>query len=230
MLAAHLRMAGVLALGAACTSGSSSPADKTNAAGRTTISTAAATTTSAAPAPGACPTIRPVEELRLPDNLADLQMVGPRKGFAVGKGAILVTDDGATWTPRYTGGATFVSIDAVDATHAWAAGDRALYATVDGGRHWAGVGSPDDGTVLRQVHFVDEHLGWGFGGGKLYRSGDGGHTWGALSPPCGAEAVCFTAADDGWVAVGNRVARSTNGGDTWTPASCGRCSSVAAGR
>jgi hypothetical protein len=36
-------------------------------------------------------------------------------------------------------------------------------------------------------------------------------------PPCGAEAVCFTAQDDGWVAAGNRIARSTNGGDTWTP-------------
>jgi hypothetical protein len=36
-------------------------------------------------------------------------------------------------------------------------------------------------------------------------------------PPCGAEAVCFAAQDDGWVAVGNRVARSANGGDSWTP-------------
>jgi hypothetical protein len=71
--------------------------------------------------------------------------------------------------------------------------------------------------VLRQVHFIDEHFGWGTGRGKLYRTGDGGHTWGELMPPCGAEAVCFTAQDDGWVAVGDRVARSTNGGDSWTP-------------
>jgi hypothetical protein len=36
-------------------------------------------------------------------------------------------------------------------------------------------------------------------------------------PPCGAEATCFTAQDDGWVAAGNRVAHSTSGGDSWTP-------------
>jgi photosystem II stability/assembly factor-like uncharacterized protein len=120
--------------------------------------------------------------------------------------------------PRDSGGAAFLSVDAVDALHAWAVGDRALYATVDGGTRWTGVGSPDDGTVLRQVHFIDEHFGWGVGrNSKLYRSGDGGHTWGELMPPCGAEAVCFTAQDDGWLAVGNRVARSTSGGDSWTP-------------
>ena len=142
-------------------------------------------------------------------------MVGAQKGFAVGKGLILVTDDGRTWTPRYSGGATFVSIDAVDAAHAWAVGDKALYGTVDGGKHWTGLGSPEN-AVLHAVHFVDEHFGWGVGGGRLFRSGDSGRTWGELRPPCGAEAVCFTGQDDGWVAAGNRIAHSTTGGDSWT--------------
>jgi photosystem II stability/assembly factor-like uncharacterized protein len=207
-----LPVAVALVLGAACTSSSD---DKEARSSSTTTSTAPATTSSTA-ATTACPKIRPASELNPPTNLSDLQMVGPSKGFAVGKGVVLGTDDGHTWTPRYTGGAAFVAVDAVDAVHAWAAGDRALYATVDGGKKWVGVGSPDDGTVLRQVHFIDEHFGWGVGRGKLYRSGDGGHTWGELSPPCGAEAVCFTAQDDGWVAVGNRIARSTTGGDSWT--------------
>jgi photosystem II stability/assembly factor-like uncharacterized protein len=206
-------LAAGLVLGTACTSSSN---DKTGSASGTTASTAPATTSSTA-APATCPKPRPPEQLAAPANLADLQMVGPTKGFAVGKGTILVSDDGHTWGPRYSGGAAFGSVDAVDAMHAWAAGDRALYATVDGGKRWAGVGSPDDGTVLRQVHFIDEHFGWGVGrNGKLYRSGDGGHTWGELMPPCGAEATCFTGQDDGWVAAGNRVAHSTSGGDSWT--------------
>ena len=204
-----------LFLGPACTSSSPTSNDKTNAASRTT--TTAPATTSSTAAPATCPKLRPPTEPAAPSNLADLQMVGPTKGFAVGKGTILVTDDGHTWTPRYSGGASFLAVDAVDADHAWAVGDRALYATVDGGKHWPGVGSPDDGTVLRQVHFIDEHFGWGVGrNGKLYRSGDDGHTWGDLDPPCGAEQVCFAAQEDGWVAAGNRIARSTNGGDTWT--------------
>jgi photosystem II stability/assembly factor-like uncharacterized protein len=206
----------VLWLGAACTSSSPTANDKTNAASRTTTTTVPPTTASTA-APAGCPKIRTTAELGAPGNLADLQMVNPQKGFAVGKGTILGTDDGHTWTPRYTGGATFLQVDAVDAVHAWAVGDRALYDTVDGGKHWVGDGSPDDGTVLRQVHFVDEHFGWGVGAGKLYRSGDGGHTWGDLMPPCGAEAVCFTSQEEGWVAVGNRIAHSTTGGDSWTP-------------
>ena len=202
-----------LVLGAGCSSGSG---DKSAGTVGTTASSAPATTSSTA-VPATCPKVRPAAELGMPSNLADIQMVGPQKGFAVGKGAILVTDDGHTWTPRYTGGASFVAVNATDATHAWAVGDRALYGTVDGGKTWKGRGNPDDGTVLRQVHFIDEHFGWGVGRGKLYRSGDGGSTWGELMPPCGAEAVCFTAQDDGWVAVGNRVARSTSGGDSWTP-------------
>ena len=203
-----------LVLSASCSSGGGG---KTGGAVNTTASTAPATTSSTA-APSGCPKVRPAAEYGAPSNLADIQMVGPNKGFAVGKGAILVTDDGAAWTPRYSGGAVFSAVDAVDATHAWATGDRSLYGTTDGGKTWKGRGNPDDGTVLRQVHFIDEHFGWGVGrNGKLYRSGDGGSTWGELMPPCGAEAVCFTAQDDGWVAAGNRVYRSTSGGDSWTP-------------
>jgi photosystem II stability/assembly factor-like uncharacterized protein len=209
----RIAVAAALTLGAACSSGSDG---KPAASSTTTASTVPATTSSTA-APAGCPKVRPASELNSPQNLADIQMVNGQKGFAVGKGTILVTDDGQTWTPRYSGRAAFVTVNAVDATHAWAVGDRVLYGTVDGGKKWVGVGSPDDGTVLRQVHFIDEHFGWGVGRGKLYRSGDGGHTWGELSSPCGAEAVCFTAQDDGWVAVGNRIARSTTGGDSWTP-------------
>lgn len=197
-----------LVLAAACTSKS----DDKDAG-----SVSTATTTPATASPTTCPTIRPASEPTVPANLADLQMVSPTKGFAVGKGTILVTDDGHTWAPRYSGAAAFSTVNAVSATHAWAAGDRSLYGTTDGGKTWKGRGNPDDGTVLHQVHFIDEHFGWGAGrNGKLYRSGDGGSTWGELSPPCGAEAVCFTAQDDGWMAVGNRVYRSTSGGDSWT--------------
>jgi photosystem II stability/assembly factor-like uncharacterized protein len=207
-----LVLAAGLLLGASCSSGGDG---KSSGAVSTTASTAPATTSSTA-APSGCPKVRPATTA--PSNLAAIQMVDGQKGFAVGKGTILVTDDGARWTPRYSGGAVFSGVNAVDATHAWAVGDRALYGTSDGGKTWKGRGNPDDGTVLRQVHFIDEHFGWGVGKGKLYRSGDGGSTWGDLTPPCGAEAVCFTAQDDGWVAVGNRVYRSTSGGDSWTPA------------
>jgi len=209
----RILLVAALVLGAGCSSGSG---DKSAGAVSTAASTAPATTSSTV-APAGCPKARPATGSATPSNLAGIQMVAPNKGFAVGKGTILVTDDGVTWTPRYTGGAVFSGVNAVDAMHAWAVGDRSLYGTTDGGKTWKGRGNPDDGTVLRQVHFIDEHFGWGVGRGKAYRSGDGGSTWGELTPPCGAEAVCFTAQNDGWVAAGNRVYRSTSGGDSWTP-------------
>src|SRR5690349_10029603 len=103
-----------LVLSASCSSGGGG---KTGGAVNTTASTAPATTSSTA-APSGCPKVRPAADYGAPSNLADIQMVGPTKGFAVGKGAILVTDDGAAWTSRYTGGAVFSTVDAVDATHA----------------------------------------------------------------------------------------------------------------
>src|SRR2546423_9844384 len=137
-----------LLLGASCSSGSGGKNADTVS---TTTSTAPATTSSTA-APAGCPKVRPAGDSGTPQNLADIQMVGPNKGFAVGKGTILVADDGATWTPRYSGGAAFSAVDAADATHAWAVGDRSLYGTTDGGKTWKGRGNPDDGTVLRQGH------------------------------------------------------------------------------
>jgi photosystem II stability/assembly factor-like uncharacterized protein len=221
MIRRSVRMVTMAALAALVAGSACSSSSGGRTAGRvssTTAGTAPAPTSSTA-APAGCPKLRPASELGAPQNLADIQMVGPNKGFAVGKGAILVTDDGHAWTPRFTGAAVFSAVDATDAVHAWAVGDRSLYRTADGGKTWRGAGNPDDGTVLRQVHFIDEHFGWGVGrNGKLYRSGDSGSTWGELSPPCGAEAVCFTAQDDGWAAAGNRVYRSTSGGDSWTAA------------
>jgi hypothetical protein len=146
-----------------------------------------------------------------------LQMVSPVKGFAVDNTAVLVTDDGHTWTARYTGDDEMVSVDAVDADHAWAVGRGVVLATTDGGRGWRPVGEPDQDT-LRMVDFIDAQNGWGTTGGHLYRTSDGGQTWTRSDAPCGGEAVCFAGPDDGWAAEGPHVYHSADGGDTWTPA------------
>jgi len=146
-----------------------------------------------------------------------LQMVSAVKGFAVDNTSVLVTDDGHTWTARYTGDDRMISVDAVGADHAWALGQDVVLATGDGGRTWHPVGEPDQGT-LRMVHFIDGQNGWGTTAGHLYRTADGGQTWTRRDAPCGGEAVCFTGPDDGWAAEGPHVYRSTDGGDTWQPA------------
>jgi hypothetical protein len=146
-----------------------------------------------------------------------LRMVSPQKGFAVDDTSIVVTDDGRTWSRRYSGNDPLFSVDAVDADHAWAVGQQILLVTSDGGRSWQPVGEPDRG-MLRVVDFTDAQTGWGATGGHVFRTVDGGRTWRSADPPCGGEAVCFTGPDDGWAATGPHVYRTTDGGDSWQPA------------
>jgi len=164
-----------------------------------------------------CPGGPPLEGARGSADRNSLRMVSAQKGFAVDDTAIVVTDDGRTWTRRYSGSDPMFSVDAVDPDHAWAVGQQILMATSDGGRSWQPVGEPDQG-MLRVVDFIDAQNGWGVTGNHVFRTVDGGRTWQHTDPPCGGEAVCFTGPDDGWAATGPNVYRTTNGGDSWQPA------------
>jgi photosystem II stability/assembly factor-like uncharacterized protein len=151
-------------------------------------------------------------------GLTDLKMVSPDKGFVVGQGVIFGTDDGRRWIEQYSDDASwFLSVEAVDADHAWAVAQNGLLATDDGGRQWMPVGQPP-GTALRSVDFVDPSTGWGTDGKHVYRSLDGGRSWSVADPPCGAERVCFAGREDGWAARDTHVFRTVDGGQTWTTA------------
>jgi photosystem II stability/assembly factor-like uncharacterized protein len=144
-------------------------------------------------------------------------MVSADKGFAVDQTSVLVTDDGRTWSRRYSGADPMFSVDAVDSDHAWAVGQHIVLATSDGGRSWEPVAEPEE-DMLRTVDFIDAHTGWGATGRHVVHTVDGGRTWQTVDPPCGGEAVCFTGLDDGWAAIGRHVYRTTDGGSTWQPA------------
>jgi hypothetical protein len=164
----------------------------------------------------ACSDVRAVSEPGV-RGLTDLVMVSPRKGIAVGKGVIFVTDDGRHWEQRYSDPSWFSSAEMVDSDHAWAVGQHSLLATEDGGRNWLPVGQPT-GTSLRAVDFVDRSTGWGSDRKHVYRTTDGGRSWVLADPRCGAERICFSAAEDGWAARGIDVFRTIDGGRTWTDA------------
>ncbi|HEV7687640.1 MAG TPA: hypothetical protein VGQ80_13775, partial [Acidimicrobiia bacterium] len=131
-----------------------------------------------------------------------LRMVSAQKGFAVNDRSILVTDDGRTWTSRYSDTEPMYAIDPVDADHAWAVGRHVLVATTDGGRTWQLAVEPGAG-VMTALDFVDTQTGWGVAGGHVVRTTDGGRTWRTVDPPCGGEAVCFSSPADGWAAAGS---------------------------
>jgi hypothetical protein len=94
-----------------------------------------------------------------------VKMVTARRGWAVGQGIIVGTDDGVHWSQQYSGPEPFAGIDAVDSLHAWAVGTQHLLATSDGGRHWSEVGEPTEPEgPLQSVDFVDADRGFGIAG------------------------------------------------------------------
>jgi photosystem II stability/assembly factor-like uncharacterized protein len=158
-------------------------------------------------------------------------MVSARRGWAVGKGVILATTDGTHWEKQYETAEPFIFVNAVDTTHAWAVGQRRLFGTSDGGRHWRELGQPAQ--PLRSVHFLDPQRGFGVAGfplrvhngvtlpahaRTLVQTNDGGLTWQALAAPCDVESVCFTALDDGRLATSGAVYRSEDAGAHWREA------------
>ena len=119
--------------------------------------------------------------------LYGVHFVDDNRGWIVGQdGLILATADGGkTWTKQESN-ATFeesdgtvkraylFNIDATDAQHAWAVGDRSiLTSTSDGGQSLAAADP-----ILYDVKFVDPQNGWIVGEfGKILRTRDGGETW-----------------------------------------------------
>jgi photosystem II stability/assembly factor-like uncharacterized protein len=165
--------------------------------------------------------------------LSDIKMATGLKGWAVGKGIILGTGDGAHWSEQYSGPESFVGIDAVDSLHAWAVGAEHLLATIDGGAHWSGIGEPDESLgPLQSVDFIDADHGFGvagfsevvvdavhtaYPGGVLVATDDGGRTWESRSAPCDVQAVCATDRDKAWLVTGTELYRTHDGGGVWQP-------------
>ena len=165
-------------------------------------------------------------------GFSDVKMVTARKGWAVGKGLIVGTGDGANWSEQYTGPETFLRIEAIDSLHAWAVGAEHLFATSDGGGHWSQVGEPDEGLgPLQSVDFVDADHGFGIAGfqevvidkgysvptmdGILVTTKDGGRTWEHRSAPCDVQAVCATDTNNAWLVTGDHAYRTHDGGGVW---------------
>ncbi|HKP53866.1 MAG TPA: YCF48-related protein [Chloroflexia bacterium] len=154
-------------------------------------------------------------------------------GVAVGgAGNIFSTSDGgATWTPRQSGSATYTyAIEAIDATHLWAAqSDAELLSTSDGGQNWRRLNlyMSTSSSNIGDIDFVDALTGWAAvsgdvvgGNGFLFRTTDGGQSWqnqgiSSTGGLAGVEALTTQTI----VAVSGHydtIIRSTDGGTSWT--------------
>ena len=160
--------------------------------------------------------------------LQAIQFTSGGHGWAAGAGRILATSDGGrTWAAQYAGPATLGQLDFTSASDGWAVGPGALLRTTDGGASWSALAEPQvSGHCLSvsSVHFVSPALGYAIasstgGGGQLLRTANGGETWQeAAGAPDGAQAVCFSTAQDGYLGVPGRIWRTTDAGASWSPA------------
>jgi photosystem II stability/assembly factor-like uncharacterized protein len=212
--------------------------------GRAHRQAAPSTTTTTAPSSTTTATVRTVGDCSRPagrgvaesgfQGFSAVKMVTGRRGWAVGRGIIAGTADGAHWSEQYSGPESFVGLDAVDAGHAWAVGAEHLFATTDGGRHWSQSEGPDPSIgPLQSVEFVDAEHGFGIAGfpevvidkgygvpvrgGMLVATDDGGRTWDTRAAPCDAQAVCATDPDNAWLVAGDQVFRTHDAGGVWQP-------------
>lgn len=112
-------------------------------------------------------------------TLYDAAFAGPAIAVAVGEqGTILRSDDaGLTWTRIETGlDSTLYRVSFPDPDHGFAAGNRLLLATDDGGRTWNRL--PDLPADMNGMSFLDERIGIiAAQGGELWRTADGGSAW-----------------------------------------------------
>jgi photosystem II stability/assembly factor-like uncharacterized protein len=136
--------------------------------------------------------------------LYSVKFPDPEHGWIVGQdGLVIRTDDGGkTWAPQdsraefkdpdgETKRAYLFAIDALDAQHAFAVGDRSMLSrTSDGGKTWTskqvkmeldltgGEQLAAADPVFYDVKFLDQKTGWITGEfGKVLRTEDGGETW-----------------------------------------------------
>ncbi|MES0873024.1 WD40/YVTN/BNR-like repeat-containing protein [Sinimarinibacterium thermocellulolyticum] len=146
--------------------------------------------------------------------------------IAVGdRGAVIVSNDGATWAqvPTPTR-APLTAVDFADADHGWAVGhDAVILHTADGGRTWELQNfEPELEMPLLDVLFLDTQRGFAVGAyGLFYRTTDGGTTWEEVDSPIREDEWHFNAITrlaDGTLFIAGEsgtLAMSTDEGQTW---------------
>ncbi len=126
------------------------------------------------------------------------------------------TDSGTTWARPLADGA-MVGLQGMswgDATHAWTWNYNGLYATSDGGAHWAAITLPPSTAVNSAVMTgpLSGVVASSSGGYQLTQ--DGGLTWQGAPANVGPGKLVHTTGKNVW-SLSNATTRSKDGGRTW---------------
>ncbi|MDB5102151.1 MAG: hypothetical protein JWM80_6572 [Cyanobacteria bacterium RYN_339] len=151
------------------------------------------------------------------EDLNTIQMVDGTTGYAAGQKGIVVTttDGGKTWTPSYPGvmsGQNIVSLAFVSPVQGFAASNKNVYGTQDGGHTWAKLSTPSTTSTLMHLRFATAGVGYAATDKGALQTLDGGKTWTPLKVADGGD---FSITSSGVYAAGSGVYHAAVGGD-WT--------------
>jgi photosystem II stability/assembly factor-like uncharacterized protein len=156
-------------------------------------------------------------------NVTAVRLADFRSGWVGGKGWIARTDDaGKSWRVQHQVEGAVEQVFALNHQLAWATvardgavdGERLLYHTKDGGKHWSLVGKvPQPGFL----HFVSGQEGFV----AHWRTTDGGKTWKPLPVPKQLTGdAYFHDKANGWAVTQEngvfQVMRTVDGGQSWS--------------
>jgi photosystem II stability/assembly factor-like uncharacterized protein len=139
---------------------------------------------------------------------------------------LLKTEDGGlTWQNVFVGGtdvnARLVRMIFADGQRGWVFGETGVvFATRDGGAHWAQQASATKHLLLGGALFDHSHLWLVGAGATIVQTKDGGTTWQSGSVRDNANvrftAASFVAGNLGWaVGTSGRIFKTIDGGRTW---------------
>jgi photosystem II stability/assembly factor-like uncharacterized protein len=155
------------------------------------------------------------------------------RACAVGSGAYVTFDGGASWQPagqehalRYLAALDFPG----GGEEGWAAGAGGVFHTQDAGMKWTQRDTDREAPIgsisPRAIRFLDAQNGFISGQyGQLWRTRDGGRTWARVTlnfpsrpgaPPPTLAGMAFESATRGWlVGDGGTVLKTSDGGGAW---------------
>ena len=158
-------------------------------------------------------------------ELTDAFFTNPLYGWMVGAGGqIYVTADGGeTWQPHFHGSLeTFSIVRALSEQTVFAAGEKSVYRTLDGGLTWDSVITFDQN--ISDMVFLNDQLGWiTVDGFNTMKTTDGGDNWEPVNQLAGKRlGPCFFPDEQtGWIIGGAGLGDSTSlyktidGGTNW---------------
>ena len=161
-------------------------------------------------------------------SLYDIHFLDSNVGFATGaRGRIIKTTDGGnTWTQNSPTYNNINKIHLFDSGIGYIQVGNIFFKTLNEGKDWPQVGTPNHYSYCSNFYFVNENIGYSIGGGTTSISGDvfkttaGGITWNKLGIEVdeGLSSIFFINENTGFISGGfnrKKTLKTIDGGITW---------------